>query len=297
MRIMENKVFCNRISNLKSDLAHIFEEINWKEIIKPDEKVLIKPNLLTKPTLGVTTSPEILHATIELLREQTEDIIIVETDSSGRSAKWLAKFLDYDVPFLNLSKEEQVKVEGRYGSYDLAKIALESKIVNIPVFKSHILTQVTFGVKNLFGLLTNKEKEMYHMDIDNVLFDLYSILRPEINILDGTYSMDQNGPMDGRIMQTDFIMASTDALALDLAACSVINLNLKKVGHLEKLRKEYSGNYSLHGDRIHIQNFEVPKSSKILKFGVFLQSFVLIRWLLRQPCLLNFSKKVKRLFS
>lgn len=286
-------VVCKNVIDLENNIQFILEEIKWKQIIRPGERVLVKPNLLTKFTPGVTTTPEVLSSTIEILKDRTDKIFVVETDSSGRSAKWLSKSFNLEAPFLNLSDVELVKIKGKYRNYDLPKIALKSKIVNIPVLKTHTLTKMTLGIKNLFGLLPDKEKERYHWKMDKVLFDLYSIFRPDINILDGIYTMDRDGPMDGRIIKNNIIAASTDALSLDTAVCGLVGLNPLDVSHLALISRDFDYEYELFGDGLSFPEFEIPNPGRLERTGALLQNYTITRQFLRQPIILKLARKVK----
>ncbi len=46
--------------------------------------MVIKPNLLTRPREGVTTNPGLIARVVEVLRERTDDVAVVETDSTER---------------------------------------------------------------------------------------------------------------------------------------------------------------------------------------------------------------------
>ncbi len=155
--------------------------------------MLIKPNFLTRPRKGVTTNPGLIARVVEVLRERTDDVAVVETDSTGRRLEPVARSLDPGCEIINLSKTEKRRVKGIYGSYVLPALVLDSKVVNIPVLKTHVLIRLTMALKNLFGLLPQKGKEPFHWRINHVLCDLHGIIKPGINILDAIFVMDGDG--------------------------------------------------------------------------------------------------------
>lgn len=71
--------------------------------------------------------------------------------------------VDYEIPFINLSKVK-VKLE-KYEALreiTLPEIVLRSNIISAAKLKTHIITKVTLGLKNMFGLLPEKYKMKYH---------------------------------------------------------------------------------------------------------------------------------------
>ena len=284
---MKVKVIARKAKDLAC-IEEVFEALNWRNIIQRDDRVLIKPNFLTEPKQGVTTDLKLLSCVIEIVSERTRNLMVGETDSTGRNFDSVIEKLDLDCKIINLSKDKTQVVEGRYGSYRLPALALNSKLINLPILKAHVLTRVTLAIKNLFGFIQDKEKEPYHWRMDKLLYDLYHIFNPEINLLDAIYSMDKKGPSKGRVRKTDFVLASKDALALDLAACRIIGLNPAEVGHLNLIG---SRDYELVGDEIamHLEDFQVPEVSRLIRIGAFLQQYSVTRRLIRHPLI----KKIK----
>ena len=58
----------------------------------------------------------------------------------------------------------------------------------------------------------------------DMLLDLYSVVRPQLNIMDGILGMEGHGPNSGDPIKMKLALASTNAMALDLAACEIINV-------------------------------------------------------------------------
>ena len=240
-------VIVRRIEGLEEGVRDALEGMKWRRVISPDDKVLVKPNLLTRPKKGVTTNPALIAGVVEVLKERTDDVAVVETDSTGRRLEPVARSLDLDCEIINLSKTEKRRVKGIYGGYVLPGLVLDSRVVNLPVLKTHVLTRLTMALKNLFGLLPQKDKEPFHWRINHVLCDLYGIIKPGINILDATFVMDGDEPSDGRVREAGYIVSSRDALALDLAVCGLLGLGREEVGHLEQAARHFPVDYEVRG--------------------------------------------------
>lgn len=288
-------VVVRRVDDLEEGVRDTLEEIRWKRVISSNDRVLVKPNFLTKPKKGVTTDPGLISAVVEVIKERTPEVAVVETDSTGRRFDPIARKLDLGCEAINLSKVEKRRVEGRYGSYVLPIPVLESKMVNIPVLKTHVLTRLTMALKNLFGLLPQKDKEPYHWRINQTLYDLYRIIKPEINILDATYVMDGDGPTKGRVRRAGHLAASRDALALDLAVCRFLGLKAEDVEHLNLALRHSPVQYEVVGDPWRLEDFQVPEVGRLEKLAALLQHYTITREALRQPLIKKGAKKVKAL--
>lgn len=280
-------VFYTKVTDLEKDVQNIFDLIEWEEIIKEGDQVLIKPNYCANYESGVTTDMHLLQTIINLIRSRTKDVFVGETDSTFKDHTNIMNNFPLECEFLNLSEAETFTHKG----LRLPKIALESVIINIPVFKTHVLTGMTLGIKNLFGFIQDKNKAQYHHKIDRTLLDILEVIRPPINILDGIHCLDGSGPTSGRIRRTDFLMASRDVVALDMAACEVGCVDLQKASHILKASKIYGTQPELSTDfRI---DCEVPVQSKMDKLGIHIQQNPITRKLLENPEMRSFAKRVK----
>lgn len=283
-----------KVEGLELAVENVLESVEWEEVIGRGDRVLVKPNFLGHPRVGLTTDLGLLNEIIKKLGERGE-VIVGETHSTGKNFDSVIQKLDLECPVVNLSHEEKVPVEGEYGSYRLPQVALESKVVNVPILKTHVLTRVTLGIKNLLGLLPEKEKEAYHHRIDHTLYDLYSIIRPELNLLDAIYAMEGQGPSRGEVREPGFIACSRDALALDLAACSLIGVEGKNIGHLRLAQENFPLSPERRGDRIKVEGFNVPEVSPWTRLGALLQGFSLTRGLLKKSLVRRGARKLTRL--
>jgi uncharacterized protein (DUF362 family) len=291
---MEMRVVVKRITRLRECVEELLEELEWRRVISPRDSVIIKPNFLTAPRAGVTTDLELLSCVASVVKERAGSVAVVETDSTGRDFDSIAEKLSLGCAVVNLSKRKKKEVRGRYGSYSLPELALNSRIVNLPVLKTHVLTRLTLAVKNLFGLLPEKDKEPYHWGISRTLCDLYGILKPEINILDATYVMDGEGPSEGRVRRAGFLLASRDALALDLAVCELIGMDAAKIEHLGLAMKHYPAEYEIEGDDVRLEDFRVPEVKLAEKLAALLQHSSMTRRILRQPLIRRGARRIKR---
>lgn len=281
------EVYYEKDTDIERGVKELFDQMRWEEVINEGDRVLLKPNYCANYEDGVTTNMELLQAIITLVRSRTDEVFVGETDSTFKDHTNIMKNFPLDCDFLNLSDAETFTHKG----LRLPKITTESVIINIPVFKTHVLTGMTLGIKNLFGFIQDKSKSQYHHKIDSTLLDILEVIRPQINILDGIYSLDRSGPTSGRIRRTDFLLASRDVVALDMAACEVGCVDLEQASHILKASKIYGTRPEFSTDfRI---DCEVPPVSKMSKYGAYLQQNPITRRLLESTDIHSFAKKVK----
>ncbi len=243
-------VYIKRINNLNEDLTGLLELLSWEEVITPDDTVLIKPNFCTDELAnGVTTNLDVIRALAGVLKDRAELVVVGETRSNWNNLeKWVHR-LDLGCDIVNLSKTRSHVLESPFGSLKLPEIIFEAKLINLPVLKTHVLTKVTLGIKNLFGLLQNKDKDRYHDVIHELLLYLSEVVKPDLNIMDATFSMlRRGGPTDGKVFRTDLILGSRDVVALDMAACRFYGLDPGDVRHIRLVRERVKIRPQILGD-------------------------------------------------
>ncbi len=248
-------------SEVDSSVKRLLEDIGGiRKFIKKGQKVLLKPNVVkgAKPQECVTTHPLVIGSMIKILNDIGCEVFVG------------------DMPFM----EHPVSAMKICGIYEVckkngAKIALFDKkitafndnglavkkfqltdyfnkvdaVINIPKLKTHSQLYFTGAVKNLYSMMPGPRRGFYHLKYSNMeyfanmLLDLYSLLRKKVvlNLTDGVYGMEGNGPTGGSPKFAGVLGASEDALALDFVMSGLIGLNPKKLPtlHYAKKRKDY----------------------------------------------------------
>ena len=243
-------VYVKRVGNLREDLNALLDHVSWREVIGEGDTVVIKPNFCSfELGEGVTTNLELIKTLVSLLSDQAGRVIVGETSSNWNDLDQLIGKLDLGCEFVNLSRLESRVFESPFGPLSLPAILFESRLVNLPVLKTHVLTKLTLGVKNLFGLLQVKDKDRYHGVIHQFLPYLLGIVKPDLNILDATYSMlGRGGPTSGKVVKTNLLLASRDAVSLDMAACRFFGLEPNNVRHIKAAAERFGTKPVVMGD-------------------------------------------------
>jgi|TARA_B100002003_G_C14154295_1_gene555440 uncharacterized protein (DUF362 family) len=280
------EVYLERSDNLEKNLRTVLRNISWRKIISPNEKVLIKPNFCTHQLeKGVTTNIDLLKILVDIVSKRTSNVVIGETHSVGKKFEKLIARFDIGCDFINLSNVDSYCHIGVSGTYNLPMLAVESKIINVPVLKTHTLTGVTMGIKNIFGLIQDKDKSKYHYKIHDVLADLVKAIPPDINILDASNSHSD----------IELLLASRDVVSLDIAGCNLLGLDPLSIKYISLL-SNIDNKVEIQGDsyedlKLHVK---IPIPDRAEKIAMYLQGNVLTRKILGLPGVHYTAKKIKK---
>ncbi len=200
--------------------------------VQPDSMVAIKPNISfpNPASWSTTTSPEVVKAVADLCVDAgAKRIFIVDNPLQGDAEKNLKRTgLQNAIPeengvqFLMLKDErkyEEISIRGtkELTSVKVAKIL--SKVdcfINVPVAKAHRETSVSMGVKNLMGVIWDRQVFHKQLDLHRALGELILYVRPDLTIMDATRGLQTNGPEGpGKVGSIGKIIASDDTLAVD----------------------------------------------------------------------------------
>jgi uncharacterized protein (DUF362 family) len=230
-----------------------------KKFIHPNDMVLIKPNVSfpSPKNWGSTTNPEVVKAVAQLVIEAGASRVIV-ADNTMRDAmicfertglidalKELEKIKVIPLQRESLFAEVKVPNGNALKSVKTAKLIQRCNVlINLPCAKSHAATDVSFGLKNLMGLIWDREYFHQGTDLHTAIAELSTVIRPQLTILDATRALVTGGPTGpGKIQELNTVIASIDPLAVDAYAASIANwnnrstnaLSIKHLAHAAKI--------------------------------------------------------------
>jgi uncharacterized protein (DUF362 family)/NAD-dependent dihydropyrimidine dehydrogenase PreA subunit len=251
--------------------------------VKPDMKVLIKPNLLTAaaPEKAVTTHPLVIRAVVEAVSkaggiawvgdspaaEINEGVSVWDSNGLGEA--------------ISAGGARLMKFKGSYvrkigtTEYFISRPVLDADLViNLPKMKTHTLTRYTGAVKNLLGVLPGGRKREIHVrapgvtEFSRALVDILELVRPQLNIMDGILGMEGNGPgTSGTPHAYNLLAASCDAVALDSVLAGAMGFHPGDVVHLVQAETRGLGNHQtdhirVEGDRsiLRLGKLALPKA-------------------------------------
>ncbi len=211
------------------------------------KNIVIKPNLVMNksPEYAATTHPTVVAAAARILKELGAKNITVAESSGGPYTETVIKSHYKACKISDVASDEGISLnfdtswdvmhflEGKKcKSFNIIKPIIDADvIVNICKLKTHSLTKLSCGVKNLFGTVPGIEKFEMHArfpeqaDFVEMICDLCQMLctkKQMITVCDGITGMEGNGPTGGSPKDFGVIMTSLSPFCLDLAAESLL---------------------------------------------------------------------------
>ncbi|MFW9851169.1 MAG: DUF362 domain-containing protein, partial [Candidatus Thorarchaeota archaeon] len=230
--------------------------IPFRDSLEPYETVLVKPNLITGHTFetGVTTDPVVVEAVVTKVMELDKKVIVVETEGGTTSPDeaiietGMMDVIDrLGVEYINMSKlddkvELEVESPRAVEKFKVARIAVESAIITVPSMKTLHHVTITMGLKNMFGMLTTRNKySMHQFGTNNFVYDICKTLPPTLSVIDGFFGKSGRGPWSGTAVKMDTIIASVDPVAADATAARCIGVDPNTIDHVRWLHEAGMG--------------------------------------------------------
>lgn len=235
--------------------------------IEKNARVLIKPNLVygARYETGTTTNPIVLRTLVELIRPITKDMTLIESNFGTvpiprspmpiyREVGKVFNLPEYKalkklgVKFIDLSKQKR-RFLNLTSNKILDKVSIPADLyegatlVNAAVLKSHGITTVTLGLKNLYGLIPNPPiRNRLHPTISSVLSDLAQLFSSIFTVIDGSVGMEGPSSCLGAPVGSDLMIASDDVVAADSVGTRVMGYNPENIGHITEAAKRGLGN-------------------------------------------------------
>ena len=243
--------------------------------VKKGQKVLIKPNLLSAkfPDDIVHTHPEVVRAVVALVKEVGGIPVIADSPGAFFTVK------SVDMIYSNSGMKEVAEQEGielvrldkvtHIQGYPIASFAKECDvIISVPKLKTHNLAIITGAIKNMYGLMPGLYKVQCHkhaphlQEFSKTLVDIFSIVKPDLSIMDGIIGMEGNGPGSaGLAKNIGLVLASEDAVSLDSIFSEIIGLNPSRNLVIKEAQLRNLGNSRLENIEILGEQLEAVKLS------------------------------------
>lgn len=199
--------------------------------------VIIKPNICTSYhsfEYATTTNPWVVGSLVKMcFMAGANKVQVMDSPFGGSAAE----------AYKNSGIAEQVQVNGgemvQMPDFMFKKITIDGALslnqveiyqdvfnadtlINVPIAKNHGLATLTLGMKNLMGLIT--ERQRIHQDFGNRLTDLARTIKPTLTVIDAVRILLRNGPTGGDlgdVQVMDTIIVSQDIVAADSYAATL----------------------------------------------------------------------------
>ncbi len=274
--------------NLKSSIAEAMLYADCDSVISSGDHVLIKPNLNGCSIKG-STSISVIKAVAQWAYDKGAYKVTIGEGPVQVGKEHLQKYFseigiekiakEVGAEFVNFDEHEYIiyKKASKYlpEEIGISKFVYEAdKIINVPMLKVHPSTMVTLCMKNLKGCIRNCDKKMFHrLDLQMAIVELGRLVKPHINLIDGTKAMQGTDHNNGDIVDLGFIFCSKDIVAIDAVASYMIgidpkNIRLIKLGDKAGLGESKIERLRILGESLEENRvrFELPEEAMVRRF-------------------------------
>ncbi len=268
---------------------------DWPPADLTGRRVLVKPNLVAAlpAASGATTDPEVVRAVVDLALEgNAREVVIVESGPNGAnfSACGYDFFGSYDpqgrVRLLDLRPEPVTlaPLGGglAYSAVYMPDVMLDpaAVLVSVGKLKTHIEALAGLSMKNLFGLPAVDRYvsvpsagrfAMHDRGVNQTIVDLNRLRPAAYSVIDGIWGMEGVGPIFGTPVATNTVLAGRNAVAVDRAGLTTMEIPQPSVRHLAYATRFGLGpgdmsQITLTGDILETHPFVLPPISPVLEY-------------------------------
>lgn len=215
-----------------------------EDIISPKDLVLINPSWVAPPTdpqSAVITSPEVTRAVADIVRDLGARPVIAESSAVGVDTENVIagsgygdlRREGYEVIDLKSTPKVTVGIKGgailkKVETFELVTHA--DVIISVPKMKTHDQTEITCSLKKLKGLVTDEQKRrMHRVGVFKGVVDITMFLKPRLSIVDATLCQEGLGPIFGRPVEMNLIIAGKDLVAVDSICGQIMGFEPEEV--------------------------------------------------------------------
>lgn len=233
------------------------------KFVKNGDKVLVKVNICggVPEIKGSYTSTVVAEELVDLIRSAGGEPILVDADmiwtkfwQAAKDSGWVDWAKTKGVRLLNLSETKIVNFDfGNDSVLGVEKVSMESinadVIISVPTMKTHLLTGVTLGMKNMYGTFPDVDKAKYHRKgIERTIYEVNNAFTPSLVVIDGSIGGEAIGPLSTRPLSFETIVASNDVVMADSIACQIMGYDPMNVVHIRIAQESGLGNASAKFD-------------------------------------------------
>lgn len=239
--------------------------------VRPGESMLIKPNMSWDrlPEQAANTNPDAVAEVVKMCQEAGAVRIRI-VDNTCNQAQRCYKRSGIEEKAVAAGAQVRHIVAGRFVPTDIPfGLALKSwpvykdvfdcdVLINMPIAKSHNVSGVTLGMKNLMGLLGGNRGEL-HVDFATKIVDINTVLRPALTIIDAYRILVRNGPSGGSlddVVEKQTVIAGTDPVAVDANTAALFGLAPADIDYLQQAEARGLGTSDF--TKMNIQEFNFP---------------------------------------
>ncbi len=248
------------------DYRRLLELIEYKKQLDFNQDTIIKLNLSwTKYFPACSSQPWQVEGLVKTLVEggfpphhllPVENKTVVTHPWKGAANNlWLPVLKKYGLKFTALPEVEWVKYSFKEKllklndifpeGIEIPKMYIGRQIIHLPTVKTHGHAVTTGAIKNSFGGLLREVRHYAHKYMHEVLVDLM-LMQKELHprllaVMDGTVCGDGAGPRTMIPRAKNFILASSDQVAIDAVAAKMMGFDPLAIPYLRMCQERGLG--------------------------------------------------------
>jgi len=262
-------------NQVESMIRNLLEKTGAMDRLRPDDTVMIKPNLLVsrEKWVGINTDPRVVEALVKSLKDRgVQHITVGDGSGMGYSAAKAFEYCGYKdmasrygLRLVDLERDEFVKkpvgIEGPFKSLEIARTVLECDfLINVPLMKAHNETLITCSLKNLKGALPRSMKSAFHgVNLHKAIAQLNSVLIPNLIVVDGLQG-DLHSESGHDPVAMDRILLGTNPVEIDSVVADTLGYKPRDIRHIAYSADGGLGTCDLK--KIRIQSLNRPSEVK-----------------------------------
>lgn len=215
-----------------------------RRFVAQGDIVVVKPNIGwdRTPEYAATTNPLVVATLVKLCLEAGARKVKVFDHPVNDARRCYvqsgiaeaARLAGAEVSYTDEAKFKEVALNGSHlKTWPLYTEIFEAdKLINVPIAKTHGLTQLTLGMKNWMGVMGGRRSRI-HRRIDESLVDLARVIKPTLTVIDAVRILKASGPQGGDlrdVQRLDTIVVSTDPVAAEAFGATLFGLTGSDLG-------------------------------------------------------------------
>jgi uncharacterized protein (DUF362 family) len=234
-----------------------------EKYVKRGDNVLIKANICggNPHFKGSFTSIEVVDELVKMIQKIggipsviDSDMIWTKFGPIAKKEKWKEYAEKTGVSLVNLAETDLVRFNFGEGSaigiVPVSKALVEADvIISAATMKTHLLTNVTLAMKNMYGTFPEENKAKFHrFGIEDVVYEVNKAFAPNLAIIDGSTGGEAFGPLSSKPVNFETIVASNDVVAADSVSCQLMGYDPFDVKHVRLAHDSGLGDASVTFD-------------------------------------------------
>jgi len=221
----------------------------------PEQKVVLKPNLILAEPPPTTTPCETIEALVKHYHELEYEVIVAEgsgwcnTPEAYEKLGYTKIVEKYGVRLVDLNEDKFELVRNPKAlflkEFEFPSTLKDAYTVSVPILKEHSITKVTLSLKNMLGATLGEKarvskKGRFHRKLDESIVDINSYVKPSLAVIDGRIA-GIGGELGAKPRGLAAMIFSEDLVAADALGAKYLGYDPISIRHLRLAQEKGLG--------------------------------------------------------